>query len=78
MKTIFIWWHRRRAAWHNGIKHYGASPFNKCWNYHVEWANWHLDQIKRLVQINEMGKSILKFDYQSKYVHWKHLVDDLK
>jgi len=44
MKSLKIWWHRRRAAHHNAMKHRGKSG----WYYHLEWAGWHLEQLKRI------------------------------
>jgi hypothetical protein len=41
MKQLFIWWHRRRAAHHNAIKHCSGN-----WNYHETWHLWHAEQLK--------------------------------
>ena len=48
MKTIFIWWHRRRAVFHDSIKKHIGSIWYKDYEYHVIKRDWHLEQIKRL------------------------------
>jgi hypothetical protein len=46
MNRLFIWWHRRRAAYH-----FAEAANNPHWNtvgwYHT-WGAWHLERAKIL------------------------------
>jgi len=51
MKALFIWWHRRRAGYHNAMAAHkceqGYGTFKiRAWN--VSREAWHLAQIERL------------------------------
>lgn len=48
MTKLFIWWHRRRAAYHGAMAVHPTSVFYREYNWHREWAAWHLAQIQRL------------------------------
>lgn len=44
MTKFFIWFHRRRAAYHDAMKHH---PSSHEWDYHTAWWDWHLAQFAR-------------------------------
>jgi len=48
MKKLLIWWHRRRAVFHDSVKSYAGSIWHTQYQYHVIKCDWHLKQIERL------------------------------
>jgi len=45
MKTFWIWWHRRRAAYHDAEKH---RDYGIHFKWHESLSEWHLKQIERI------------------------------
>lgn len=49
MKTLFIWWHRRRAAHHFAIRNNSWSVFHFGYDYHIAYMKFHEMQEERLL-----------------------------
>lgn len=49
----FIWWHRRRAVFHDAMKMHTQSIWHTNYSYHVVKRDWHLKQIERLQTLNK-------------------------
>lgn len=48
-RRILIWYHRRRAAYHDAMRCHTRSIFHRCYQWHEVWAKWHSIQVEILL-----------------------------
>lgn len=52
MKRLLVWYHRRRAAYHEAMALNPGSLLHRCYQWHQVWAKWHSIQVEILTNEN--------------------------